>query len=170
MLKWLKENLGFSFGPLPDERRLAVDRKLQSIQLEMAEYKKQLATLRDDLERYQANESARTEEAIHARLERLLTDLAAPVAHLLTQAHLLEVQGQSVPARDVLIVAKSLIRKLADEGLTAEGHVGEWVSFDPNHHEPLDGATFAVGQPVVMRFVGLAYRGKLVRKAGVAQN
>lgn len=167
MLKWLKENLGFSFGPLPDERRLAVESELQKIRLELAAYEKRLTELRDDLERYQTNESARTEAAIHARLELLLTEVAAPVAQLLTQAHPLEVESQPVQTKDVLAVAQRLVRVLEDEGLTLEGCVGETVSYDPNHHEPLSGATFATGQAVMVRSVGLAYRGKLLRKAGV---
>ena len=104
------------------------------------------------------------------QVERLLADTATPVSQLLTQAHLLEEEGKPVQATDVLAVAKRLVRVLEDHGLTMEGKVGEIVLFNPDRHEPLGAATevaIAVGQPVTVRFVGTAYRGKLLCRAGV---
>jgi len=170
MLKWLKQNLGLSFGPLPpsDERILALQRETQSLRLELEEYGRRLALLADDLERQQTGESARIAQAVQAQLEKLLTDIAGPITQLLTQAHLLEVESRPVQAKDVLAVAKRLVRALEDEGLQFEGSVGETASFDPNRHEPLGGNdALAPGQPVVVRFVGVAYRGKMIRKAGI---
>jgi molecular chaperone GrpE (heat shock protein) len=70
----------------------------------------------------------------------------------------------------VLTVARRLVRALEDNGLTVEGSVGERVPFDPDHHEPLSAdVSLQAGQMVVVRFVGVAYRGKLLRKAGVEQ-
>ena len=127
-----------------------------------------MANLKEELERQRSGASARVDEAVQAQMERLLADAAAPVAQLLTQAHLLEVEGKPVQARDVLAVAKRLVRTLEDNGLTLEGSVGETTPFDPNRHEPLSAdASPAEGQPVVVRFVGVAYQGKLLRKAGV---
>jgi molecular chaperone GrpE (heat shock protein) len=81
---------------------------------------------------------------------------------------LLETEGHPVQAKDVMVVAKRLVRVLEDNGLKLAGNVGETVRFDPNHHEPLSaGASPKQGEHVVVRFVGVAYRGKLLRKAGI---
>ena len=46
--------------------------------------------------------------------------------------------------------------------------LGEMTSFDSDHHLPLrNDVTFVQGEPVIVRFVGVAYRGKLLRKARV---
>jgi molecular chaperone GrpE (heat shock protein) len=85
-----------------------------------------------------------------------------------TQAHLLEREGKPVAARDVLTVAKRLIRALEDEGLTLEGKTGETVAFDPNYHQPLEvGPGLTPGQPVVIRSPGISYAGRVLHRAGV---
>jgi hypothetical protein len=66
-----------------------------------------------------------------------MADVAAPVAQLFTQAHLLEVEGKPVQAKDALAVAKRLVRAL---------------------------------EAVVVRFAGVSYRGRLIRKAGVEKS
>ncbi len=68
----------------------------------------------------------------------------------------------------MLAVVKRLIRVLEDSGLTLTGSVGETVSFDSNLHDPLSANTsLAPGIPVVVKFVGVLYQGKVIRKAGV---
>ncbi len=70
--------------------------------------------------------------------------------------------------KDVLVVAKRLIRALEDNGLTLTGNVGESVSFDSNLHDPLsDHISLTPGVPVVVKFVGVSYQGKVICKAGV---
>lgn len=123
--------------------------------------------LKQDLERQRYSESNRLTSAIQTQVEQLLSDAAAPVTQLLTQAHLLE-QGKPVQAKDVLAVAKRLIRSLEDSGLTLTGSVGETVSFDSNLHDTLGASTsLTPGIPVVVKFVGASYQGKVIRKAGV---
>lgn len=157
-----------SEGVATDERNLALEREAQSLRLELEEREREVTRLREELERQRGGTSARVTEAVQARMEQLLADVAAPVAQLLTQTHLLEVEGKPVQARDVLAIAKRLVRVLEDNGLTMEGSVGETAPFDPNRHEPLSAdASLKQGQPVVLRFVGVAYQGKLLRKAGV---
>jgi molecular chaperone GrpE (heat shock protein) len=152
----------------PDERVLALEREGQSLRLKLEELEQSLASLKGELERQHSSASARVAGAVQAQVERLLADAAAPVAQLLTQAHLLEVEGKPVQAKDVLAVARRLVRTLEDSGLTLEGSIGQAVPFDPNRHEPLGAGGFPEpGQPVVVRFVGVAYQGKLLRKAGV---
>ncbi|HKQ72793.1 MAG TPA: hypothetical protein VJ810_03630 [Blastocatellia bacterium] len=170
MLKWLRRALGQpgEAEPQAHDRALALEREAQGLRLEMQERERLASSLKNELERQRNGESARIAEAVQSRIEKLMADMAAPVAQLLTQARLLEIEGKPVQARDVLVVAKRMVRALEDEGLTLEGGVGETLSFDPNRHEPLGGqATLTPGQTVVVRFAGVSYRGRLIRKAGV---
>ncbi|MCP4538603.1 MAG: hypothetical protein GY832_15830 [Chloroflexi bacterium] len=163
------ERIRSLFGAKPvDEQVADLEREAQRLRLDLAGQEKMVAQLKVELERQRSGSSAHVSEAIQAQVEQMLSDVATPVAQLLTQAHLLEVEGRPVQAKDVLAVAKRLVRTLEDNGLTLEGRVGESVPFDPDHHEPLStDVSLRAGRMVTVRFVGVAYRGKLLRKAGV---
>ena len=164
MFDWIK-NL---FGKPTDEAVMDLTREAQSLRLELQEREELIAKLKENLERFRSGAGARVDESVQAQIEQLLADAAAPVSQLLTQAHLLEKEDRPVQAKDVLAVAKRLVRVFEDSGLELMGSVGETVQFDPNHHEPLSTAgVVATGDRVVVRFVGVAYRGKLLRKASV---
>jgi molecular chaperone GrpE (heat shock protein) len=169
-MKWLKGRLGRGGGKdaAAAERILWLERELQAAKLELGEKDRAIATLRGELEQQRRGEATRLQTALRARTEHLLTEAAAPAAQLQTQAHLLETERRSVPAKDVLTVARRLIRVLEDEGLKWEGEVGEHAPFNPGHHEPLNAAAaLTAGQPVIVRFAGVTCQGKLLRKAGV---
>jgi molecular chaperone GrpE (heat shock protein) len=147
------------------ERVAALEGEVQSLRLDLQEQTALVGRLKQELERERTG--TKVADQVHAQVERLLADAGAPVAQLHTQAHLLE-QGRPVPARDVMAVARRLVRVLEDHGLTPESSVGARVPFDPDRHEPLSAATaIRPGRPVVVRFVGMRYQGKLLRKAGV---
>jgi molecular chaperone GrpE (heat shock protein) len=146
---------------------LTLEREAQALRLRCDEQERQLTALRAEVERQQSGAAARAAEAVGAARERLLTDAAGPVAQLLTQAHLLEVENKPVQARDLLAVARRLLRLLEAEGLTVTGAVGERVAFDPDRHAPLSGETIPRGEKVTIRFVGIAHGGRVLRKAGV---
>jgi molecular chaperone GrpE (heat shock protein) len=151
-----------------DEWVLTLEREMQSLRLELAERDQMVANLKQELERQRTGESTRIIEAAKTQVEQLLTDVAAPVTQLLTQAHLLEVEGKPVQAKDVLAVAKRLVRALEDNGLTLTGSVGETVPFNPNYHDSLSTSTsLTPGTTVVVKFAGISYQGKAIRKAGV---
>lgn len=169
MLNVLKQWFGQSPSTQPqeDERSLALERQIQNLRLELAERNQLVDKLKQELERQRKGESDRLTCTIQTQVEQLLSDAAAPVTQLLTQAHLLE-QGKPVQAKDVLATAKRLIRALEDDGLTLTGKVGETVSFDSNLHDPLSTSTALTSEvPVVVKFVGVSYQGKVIRKAGV---
>jgi molecular chaperone GrpE (heat shock protein) len=177
MLKWLRRTLGQAAEGAPQAEDLALKREAQSLRLELEERERLVAGLKSELERQRNGESARIAEAVQSRIEKLMADVAAPVTQLFTQAHLIEVEGKPVQAKDVLAVAKRLVRALEDEGLKLEGSVGETASYDPNRHEPLGGqtaqttqTTMTPGEPVVAHFAGVSYRGRLIRKAGVEKS
>lgn len=144
----------------------ASDAELRSLREELARREEAIAALRHDLARERRTEDARVAELLRARLEPLLSACALPIAHLLTQAHLVEAADRPVQARDVLVNVKRLVRAFEDQGLVAFGAVGERCAFDTARHEPLAGV-IAPGEPVVVRFVGLSYGESLLRKAGV---
>ncbi len=167
MLEWIKSLFG---GKPADERMIELERQAQNLRLDLAEQEQVAVRIKKELDRLDSGSSAHVSDAVQARVEQLLSDAATPVAQLLTQAHLLEVEERPVQARDVLAVAKRLVRVLEDNGMTLEGRVGERVPFDPNYHEPLSAdVSLQAGQMVTVRFVGVAYQGKLLRKAGVEQ-
>jgi len=155
---------------LPDERVLALERQVQSLRLELTEQHQLVVNLKSELQRQRDAEDTRLADAVWAQMERFMTNAATPVAHLLTQAYLLEVDGKPLQARDVLSVARRLVRILEDNGLTLEGKVGEMLPFDPNRHEPLSAdAALQPGEIVVVKFVGASYGGTVCKKAGVAR-
>jgi hypothetical protein len=166
MPAWLDRLLGRSNGA-DAEGLLALRREAQGLRLQLEERSRQLAALQKVRERQQAGEETRAAEAVQTKVERLLAEAAGPVTQLLTQAHLLEAEGKPVQARDVLAVARRLVRVLEEEGLTLDGRPGERAAFDPNRHAPLAGEVPASGAVVVVRFAGVGYQGCVLRKAGV---
>jgi molecular chaperone GrpE (heat shock protein) len=166
VLAWLQRWLRRDAGD-PHARLLALERSAQELRLTLRERDGQVAQLKADLERQRQAESARLAEGVAAERERLFAEAAGPVAQLLTQAHLLEAEGKPVQARDVLAVARRLVRALQDQGLELVAAAGEEVPFDPNRHAALGGPGPAPGQRVRVRFAGVAAGAKVLRKAGV---
>ncbi|HHP7232517.1 MAG TPA: nucleotide exchange factor GrpE [Xenococcaceae cyanobacterium] len=169
MLNTLIEWLGLSHTSQPqsDEKLLTLEREIQNLRLELTERDQLIDKLKQQLEQQRTSENNNIDSAVQNQIEQLLSDTAAPVTQLLTQAHLLE-QGKPVQAKDMWLVAKRLIRSLEDNGLTIVSQVGETVSFDSNLHEPLSASTeISPNAEVVVRFAGISYQGKVIRKAGV---
>ena len=148
-----------------EEQVIELERELQSLRLELEEQRRGAAKLKQELERQRGGE---TQRQAAAQVEAMLLDAAAPVSQLQMQAHLLKVEAKPVQAGDILAVATRLVRALEDHGLTLEGHVGDTVKYNPNQHELLSvDSAVEGGQQVVIRLVGISYKGKLLRKAGV---
>jgi molecular chaperone GrpE (heat shock protein) len=172
-MRWLKRLFGkadreVTIEEAVNERVLSLEREVQSLKLELEERNKSLEKAKGDMERQRSGERERVDESVRSQLESILTNVATPIAQLMAQAHLLEVESKPVQAKDVLAVAKRLIRAMEDAGLEMEGAAGEAVDFDPNRHEILNAsATPKPGEKVVVRFTGISYRGKLLRKASV---
>src|SRR5262249_20705378 len=151
MLQFIRRWFGRPGAPAGEaEADLRERGEAQRLRLELQERDRVIAALRADLERLRRGEGERVAGAVEAHRERFLADAAGPAPQLLTQAHLPEAEGKPVQARDVLAVARRLVRLLDDEGLTPEGAVGAPVAFDPDRHEPL-GGDLAPGQPAVVR-------------------
>ncbi len=160
MLKWFKSLL--SGQPVAGS-----ENDIQTLKLELVERDERIAKLKTDLERQRQQADARGAGNVQTQLEQLFTEAASAISQLQTQAYLLETENRPIQARDVLTIARRLVRTLEDRGLSLECRVGEQVSFDPDRHEPISGTAPRSGQPAIVRFVGVAFRGKLLRKAGI---
>ncbi len=145
---------------------LALQKENQSLRRELEAQESSITNLKQEIERLRLRQEQIIAETVAARMSGLFSDLAGPASQILTQADLIEKQGQPVQARDVLSVARRMVRALERCGLAFAGQVGDQVVFDPNHHTPISGAALPQpGAPVTVRFVGVMYQGKTIYKA-----
>jgi len=148
---------------------LALKQQVQSLKLEISEREQTIAGLKNSLEKLRTGENNLASEKAKAQIENVMADASAPASQLLTLAHMSEIEGKIVQVRDVITVARRLIRALENHGLEIGVEVGEIVAFDPNRHHALDQEVgFKPDEPVQIRFSSIAFQGKLLRKAGVS--
>jgi len=152
----------------PGDDLLSLRQQLQSARLELEARDRGLQTLSAELEALRARQDERARESAGNQLESVLKDAAVPPAQLVAQAYLLEQQGKPVQARDILNVARRLLRALEKHGLVLEGQPGAQISYDPDRHSPLSAETHLVnGQRAVVRFPGVSFGGKVLARAAV---
>jgi molecular chaperone GrpE (heat shock protein) len=157
---------GAETPPSAADNSPALQSQLQALRLDLAARDEQIAHLTAEVERLRARQDVLASERSAAQLESLMSELASPVAQLTTQADLLENQGKPVQARDVLAIARRLIRALERHGLALSGAPGQEAPFDPALHQPINaGVNPQPGQPVTIRFAGVMYGGKMLVKA-----
>jgi hypothetical protein len=138
------------------------------LSLDLEERETRVANLREELARARATAASQAEAQAFDRFTRVFGDLAAPATQLHLQCHLLEVRQRPVQARDVLVNVHRLLAKLEDAGLRFDGELGAEVAFDPDLHQPLSGDGLpARGATVVVRIAGVAWQGRVLRRAGV---
>lgn len=148
--------------------RLALEGQVQALRLALAEQENANRQLRGDLETLRAAQQYALKEQLEASLEKLVAEAAGPAVQLGTQAYLLETLGKPVQAADILAVARRLLRALENAGLQFEGQVGQAAAYDPELHASLSAQqSLAAGEAVRIRFAGVRYRGKMIRKAAV---
>lgn len=142
--------------------------EIQTLRLDLEERERLLHELRSTLEYQRDGSVTQIADSVHAKMERIIEDMATPVSQIMTQSHLLDEGNQSLAAKDVMVLATRLIRVLEDQGMSIVGHVGEIMSFDPEMHEPLGAEeSIDIGEQVVVRFSGIAFHGKFLRKMGI---
>ena len=138
-----------------EDPALALQSEAQALRLELAERDQTIRRLLDERDHMPAPAAGEA--------ERLRAAIATPLTQLATQSQL-----DGVDTESVLAVARSLLRAAEDEGLAVVGQVGAVEPYDPTRHEPLgDGEAPAPGDQVVVRFVGLAFGGEILRTAAV---
>jgi molecular chaperone GrpE (heat shock protein) len=147
---------------------LRLERELQESRLELAQRGDQVQRLHGELDRARAAAADEATRRAEAEIERLVAAIGAPLTQWVTQAHLQRTGTARIQVEDVLDVGTRLVRSLGDFGVDTISAVGEVVPFDPDRHDPLSmAAAPETARPVVVRMVGLAYRDRVVRKAGV---
>ncbi len=145
---------------------LASQKENQALRMELEARESSIANLKQEIERLRLRQEQLIGETVAARMGGLFGDLAGPASQILTQADLIEKQAKPVQARDVLSVARRMVRALERYGIAFAGQVGDQVAFDSNHHTPIGGAALPqTGEPVTIRFVGVTYQGKTIYKA-----
>lgn len=143
-------------------------RALQEARLTLAERDRSVQRLGEELSRLRDGVAEQVREGARAEVQRFLTAIGTPLVHLVGQEQLHRTGAAQVGVADVLETGRRLVRRLEDEGLRLVGAIGETTSFDPGHHEPLSMSSAPErGQAVVVRTAGLAYHGRVLRKAGV---
>lgn len=170
MMNWLKNIFQRETPPAPpvisESEVLVLQKEAQALRMEMQARDESIAKLKQEIERQRARQEQIINETVNTRLVTIFTDLAAPASQILTQADLLENQGKPVQARDVLSVARRMVRTLERHGMVFDGNIGSQAAFDPDRHTPMNASTTPQdGQPVTIRFAGVAYQGKTIYKA-----
>jgi molecular chaperone GrpE (heat shock protein) len=176
MKKWLSELFQSKPEPsnqpaLPAAKILPIDQnELQTLRLDLEESHQQIDMLLQEVERLRLRQDELVTSQVSTRLESLFTDLSAPASQIITQASLLENKSRPVQARDILTVAKQMVRMLERNGMTFKGKPGDLLPFDPAVHAPVQaGQSIHPGQSVIVRFSGVSYQGKMIYKAIVEQ-
>lgn len=144
-----------------------LEKDRQTLHLTVTEQQRQIRQLKQEIGRLRSSAHQELQEIVDAKMENLLQAIATPVTQLFTQAHLLK-QNKPVAATDIMSVAMRLLHTLQDIELEVIGNVGDTMQYDMNVHDVLVGEPPVEGTPVVIKFVGIKRRQKIVRKVGVA--
>lgn len=147
---------------------LTLKKELQEARLELVAHDQAIAHLTHELESMRARQSEFSRETATNQLETLFRDAAGPTAQLITQAYLVDVLARPVQPRDILHVARRLVRILEKHGLTVEGAPGDEAEYNPDFHIPLgNGSNIVPGQRVIIRIPAISFAGQLLARAGV---
>lgn len=173
-MEWLRRLLGLSSPQAPPEgaptpvQVSASPSEIQALKLDLQEKEEQLKRTQQELERQRSHQEELVEGKVRTALSQVIEEAATPVSQLLTQIHLMDAEEKPVQARDIMTVAKRMVKVLQAHGMHLIGSVGDQVTFDPNRHMPLSNQTsLEPGQSARVRFVGIAYQDQVIRKAGV---
>lgn len=151
------------------EQLLDAERELQTAKLELEEKERLIQSLTSELQRQDKTHQRRASDLTDASLEKLFDEAATAAAQILTQEHLLS-SGAQLPARDLLNVSRTLIRTLEKHGLELQGQIGAQVEYDQNLHQSIElGLPIKNGECVVVRMIGVTYKGKVLRRAAVTR-
>lgn len=137
---------------------------IAELRLELSARDKEIAQLRKEYALLQEQSKAQIERAGGEAVESIVSQCAAPLATLSAMQARQAEKGDLNPA-DILQVSLSFRKILAERGLEQIGVVGETQPYDPAFHQMLDGSRSQPGEPVLIRFAGFRFNGKLVAKA-----
>jgi molecular chaperone GrpE (heat shock protein) len=145
-----------------------LEREIQSLRVMLQDQDRVVENLRKELQQHRREAELLVKRSTQTVIENFMADVAPSVTKLNSQIYIVEEQNRPLNVRDVLAVGKNILGVFQKYGLRLEGVVGELTSFDPDHHASLKkDVPFTQEEPVVVRFVGVAYRGKLLSRARV---
>lgn len=148
----------------------ALERELQTLRLELETHEQRANTAQHELDLLQRQLDTSVELGVQTILDKLFQEMSGPIAQLSTLDDLCNVQGKPLQAKDVLVVANRFVDSLKEYGVHLQGTISETVAFDPNLHEPLSlEEGIDQGEPVLVRMVGISYKGKVLRRAAVTR-
>lgn len=148
---------------------LQLESTVQSLRLDLEEQTKQVADLRNELSLQSKKQDSTVKGMLAHQSEALARDLSAPLAQLLTQAHL--ASTRQLQAKDVIAVSMRLVECLQTFGIKTEGEIGQTVAFDSSKHEGMSLAEDppAEGSSVKISMPGISFQEKILRKIAVCR-
>jgi molecular chaperone GrpE len=149
---------------LKGETGAEASHEIATLRLELAERDEEIARLRKEYLLQREQSKAQHDRAADEAVEGIVRECAAPLATISAMQARYAEKGDLNPA-DLLRVATSLQNILAERGLEQIGTVGQVQPYDPAFHKMLDGTSPQAGEPVLIRFAGFRFNGKLVAKA-----
>jgi molecular chaperone GrpE (heat shock protein) len=143
------------------DEMLSLNRELAEAKLELAESRENLAAYRKKIEEMEVAAPL----GMGDPLESVFHDLASFLSQLRMQASLMDA-GREISGNSVMVLAKQVLDVVEKAGLEPIAAFGKEVPFDAQTCEPLAAdISFLPGEPVVVRFVGYRYKGRIVRRA-----
>jgi len=138
--------------------------RLQALRLELEQQQKQIQNLQDQVARLEREQFQAGANAI----SHLLAAAAPALVQIAAYTHLAERQSKDLSAEQVLAAAGRILRALEQYGLRIEPEMDTQAIFDPARHMPLNSMEqLAAGEAVVVRFSGVWFKDRCLRKAGV---
>ncbi|HHE07333.1 MAG TPA: nucleotide exchange factor GrpE [Chlorobaculum parvum] len=134
------------------------------LRVELVERDNEIARLKKEYALQREQCRAQVERAGGEAIEGIASQCAAPLATLSAMQARYAEKGDLNPA-DLLQLASSFRKILVERGLEEIGTVGQTQPYDPAFHQMLDGIRPQPGEPVLIRFAGFRFNGKLVAKA-----
>ncbi|ASQ90377.1 nucleotide exchange factor GrpE [Prosthecochloris sp. GSB1] len=139
-------------------------RAVAILQLDLSERDEEIARLRKEYALLRERSMAEVERAGGEALESIARQCAASLAAL-SAMQARHAEKGDLNSADLLQVASSFRKILEKHGLEQIGAVGREQPYDPALHQMLDGTRPQPGEPVLIRFAGFRFNGKLIAKA-----
>jgi molecular chaperone GrpE (heat shock protein) len=150
---------------LTDEM-VSINRELAETRLELADARRALNLCRRRIEDAEANAGHSSADP----LENLFLDLASFLSQLKMLAALMD-SGSEIIGNSVMALVRQLIDAVEKAGMEPIAACGKEIPFDPRACEAMAAdISFLPEEPVVVRFVGYRYKGRIIRKALVERN
>jgi len=142
--------------------------RIAKLQMELQRKEEETDRLREEYQRQEAGAKQEADLSIQATLAKVMRELANPLSQLAAMRQRLN-EDKDVRAEDVLKVAASMERSLAEHGLEPVGQIGQHMAFDPSIHQRMSGGDVTEGAPIYIRFPGYRYNDETALKAMVTR-